>query len=126
MTGLPNRRALDEHLEEEMGDLLFSLVNYSRFIGINPANALRRTNEKFIKRFQYVETEIAKNDKKIYDATLEEMDKYWEESLTFPVRWLLAKQPALQRCLFDTRNQHKAQDKGAEEYSDIFTDLCDT
>ena len=69
-----------EHLEEEMGDLLFSLVNYSRFIGINPANALRRTNEKFIKRFQYVETEISKLDKKIYDASLEEMDKYWEES----------------------------------------------
>jgi nucleoside triphosphate diphosphatase len=69
-----------EHIEEEMGDLLFSLVNYSRFIGINPANALRRTNEKFIKRFQYIETELAKKDKKIYDATLKEMDKYWEES----------------------------------------------
>lgn len=69
-----------EHIEEEMGDLLFSLVNYSRFIGINPANALRRTNEKFIKRFQYIETELAKKDKKIYDATLKEMDKFWEES----------------------------------------------
>ncbi len=68
------------NIEEEMGDLLFSLVNYARFIGVNPANALRRTNEKFIKRFQYVETEIAKRDKKIYEATLEEMDKYWEES----------------------------------------------
>ena len=69
-----------DHIEEEMGDLLFSLVNYSRFIGINPANALRRTNEKFVKRFQYVEKEIGKKDKKIYDASLEEMDKYWEES----------------------------------------------
>jgi XTP/dITP diphosphohydrolase len=52
------------------------LINKFNFIGINPANALRRTNEKFVKRFQYVETEIAKTDKKIYDATLEEMDKY--------------------------------------------------
>ncbi len=69
-----------EHIEEEMGDLLFSLVNYSRFIGINPANALRRTNEKFTKRFQYIEIELAKIGKKIYDANLTEMDKYWEES----------------------------------------------
>jgi len=69
-----------EHIEEEMGDLLFSLVNYSRFIGINPANALRRTNEKFTKRFQYIENELAKIGKKIYDANLTEMDKYWEES----------------------------------------------
>ncbi|MCF6270638.1 MAG: nucleoside triphosphate pyrophosphohydrolase [Melioribacteraceae bacterium] len=69
-----------EHIEEEMGDLLFSLVNYSRFIGINPANALRRTNEKFIKRFQYIENELSKKNVKIYDASLEEMDKYWNES----------------------------------------------
>lgn len=71
-----------EHLEEEMGDLLFSLVNYSRFIGVNPANALRRTNEKFIKRFQYVENSISKKGKKIYDSSLEEMDEFWEESKT--------------------------------------------
>lgn len=69
-----------EHLEEEMGDLLFSLVNYSRFLGINPANALRRTNEKFIKRFQYIENKLASGNTKIYDASLKEMDKYWEES----------------------------------------------
>ena len=69
-----------EHLEEEMGDLLFSLVNYSRFLGINPANALRRTNEKFIKRFQYIENKLASRNTKIYDASLKEMDKYWEES----------------------------------------------
>ncbi len=68
------------HLEEEMGDLFFSLVNYSRFIGINPGNALRRTNEKFIKRFQYIENALAKQNKKIYDTSLEEMDKFWEES----------------------------------------------
>ncbi len=69
-----------EHIEEELGDLLFSIVNYSRFIGVNPANALRRTNDKFIKRFQYIENELKQRDKKIYDATLEDMDKYWEES----------------------------------------------
>jgi XTP/dITP diphosphohydrolase len=66
--------------EEEMGDLLFSLVNYSRFIGVNPGNALRRTNEKFLKRFQFIEEELTKQNKKIYDATLEEMDKLWNES----------------------------------------------
>ena len=69
-----------EKLEEEMGDLFFSLVNYSRFIGINPANALRITNEKFVNRFQFIETELKKRSKKIYDTSLEEMDKYWEES----------------------------------------------
>ncbi|MEN8192709.1 MAG: nucleoside triphosphate pyrophosphohydrolase [Bacteroidota bacterium] len=69
-----------DKLEEEMGDLFFSLVNYSRFIGINPANALRKTNEKFVRRFQYIEEQLGKENKKIYDATLPEMDKYWEES----------------------------------------------
>ena len=63
-----------------MGDLLFSLVNYSRFIGIKSANALRRTNEKFTKLFQNIENELAKKDTKIYDASLEEMDKHWEDS----------------------------------------------
>ena len=70
----------EEKLEEEMGDLFFSLVNYSRFIGVNPANALRKTNEKFVKRFQYIEQELEKKNKKIYDATLSEMDEFWEES----------------------------------------------
>jgi len=69
-----------ENIEEEMGDLLFSIVNYSRFIGVNPANALRRTNEKFIKRFNYIEDSLEQQGKKVYDSSLEEMDKYWEES----------------------------------------------
>lgn len=69
-----------DHIEEEMGDLFFSLVNYSRFIGINPGNALRRTNEKFKNRFQYIESKMTEQGKKIYDATLEEMDKHWEDS----------------------------------------------
>ena len=62
----------------EFGDLLFSLVNYSRFINIDPEEALERTNKKFIKRFQYLETESAKDGKKIGEMTLAEMDVYWE------------------------------------------------
>ncbi len=69
-----------KELEEEMGDLIFSIVNYSRFIGINPENALRRTNEKFVKRFRYVEEKIGELNKSIADSNLEEMDKFWEES----------------------------------------------
>ncbi len=69
-----------EKIEEELGDLLFSLVNYSRFLKINPENALRRANEKFIKRFSYVEEKINSSGNNLVDATLEEMDKFWEES----------------------------------------------
>ena len=61
----------------EFGDLLFSLVNYARFIDIDPEEALERTNRKFIKRFQYLETESAKDGKKMGEMTLAEMDKYW-------------------------------------------------
>jgi XTP/dITP diphosphohydrolase len=66
----------------EFGDLLFSLVNYSRFIGIDPEEALERTNKKFIKRFQYLETESAKDGKKMGEMSLEEMDVYWERAKT--------------------------------------------
>ncbi|MDP4173306.1 MAG: nucleoside triphosphate pyrophosphohydrolase [Bacteroidota bacterium] len=71
-----------EELEKEIGDVFFSLVNYSRFLGINPENALRRTNEKFIFRFDYVQRKIKESGKNITDSTLEEMDKYWDESKT--------------------------------------------
>jgi MazG family protein len=64
----------------EFGDLLFSLVNYARFIDIDPEEALERTNKKFIKRFQYLETESAKEGKKIGEMTLAEMDVYWEQA----------------------------------------------
>lgn len=64
----------------EFGDLLFSLVNYARFINIDPEEALERTNKKFIKRFQYLETESAKDGKKIGEMTLAEMDVYWERA----------------------------------------------
>ncbi len=59
----------------EFGDLLFSLVNYARFIDIDPEEALERTNKKFIKRFQYLETESAKDGKKLGEMTLPEMDR---------------------------------------------------
>ncbi|MCU7498175.1 MAG: nucleoside triphosphate pyrophosphohydrolase [Ignavibacteria bacterium] len=69
-----------DELEKEIGDVFFSLVNYSRFLGVNPENALRRTNEKFISRFDYVQKKIRETGRQISDANLEEMDKYWEES----------------------------------------------
>ena len=64
----------------EFGDLLFSLVNYSRFIGIDPEEALERTNKKFIKRFQFLETESKKDGKQLGEMTLAEMDVYWEKA----------------------------------------------
>jgi XTP/dITP diphosphohydrolase len=65
--------------EEELGDFLFALVNYARFLKINPENALRKTNQKFIRRFQYIEQKFKEDGKDIYKSTLEEMDKYWNE-----------------------------------------------
>jgi XTP/dITP diphosphohydrolase len=69
-----------EKAQEEFGDLLFSLVNYARFAGINPEEALERTNKKFIKRFNYLEAEAGKAGKKLSDMSLEEMDAYWNEA----------------------------------------------
>lgn len=64
----------------EFGDLLFSLVNYARFIQIDPEEALERTNKKFIKRFQFLETESTKAGKNLGEMTLSEMDIYWEKA----------------------------------------------
>ncbi len=64
----------------EFGDLLFSLVNYSRLLEIDAEEALERTNKKFIKRFQYLESESAKDGKKMGEMTLAEMDEYWERA----------------------------------------------
>lgn len=64
----------------EFGDLLFSLVNYARFIQIDPEEALERTNKKFIRRFQFLETESARDGKKMGEMTLAEMDAYWERA----------------------------------------------
>lgn len=69
-----------EKAEDEFGDLLFSLINYARFIDINPENALEKTNKKFIKRFQYLEQKAKENGKQLQDMTLAEMDVYWNEA----------------------------------------------
>lgn len=69
-----------EKVEAEFGDLLFSMINYARFININPEDALERTNIKFIRRFQFLETESAKDGKQIKDMTLTEMDAYWNRA----------------------------------------------
>lgn len=69
-----------EELENEIGDVFFAMVNYSRFLSVNPENALRRTNKKFIKRFNYVEKKVAETGKKINESNLQEMDKFWNES----------------------------------------------
>lgn len=69
-----------DKMEEEFGDVLFSMINYARWIGINPEDALSRTNLKFINRFQWMEKETAKDGKTISDMELKEMDVYWERS----------------------------------------------
>ncbi|WP_009034910.1 nucleoside triphosphate pyrophosphohydrolase [Indibacter alkaliphilus] len=68
----------------EFGDLLFSLINYARFIDINPEEALEKTNLKFIKRFQYLEKSAKEAGKKIEDMSLAEMDVFWEEAKRLP------------------------------------------
>ena len=73
-------RELKTRASEEFGDLLFSLVNYARFIDINPEEALERTNKKFIKRFQYMESETRKEGKKLVNMKLDEMDQYWNRA----------------------------------------------
>ncbi len=76
-----SREAINkEKAMAEFGDLLFSLVNYARFINIDPEEALERTNKKFIKRFQYLESESAKDGKKMGEMSLEEMDVYWNRA----------------------------------------------
>lgn len=69
-----------ERMEAEFGDVLFSMVNYARFLDINPENALERTNKKFIKRFQYLEAKAKSLGKALKEMTLAEMDVFWEES----------------------------------------------
>ena len=69
-----------EKMEAEFGDVLFSMVNYARFLDISPENALERTNKKFIKRFQYLEEKAKGLGKSLKDMTLGEMDVFWEEA----------------------------------------------
>lgn len=67
-------------IEAEFGDVLFSLINYARFLNINPEDALERTNKKFIKRFNYMEQKIKEQGRQIGDCTLSEMDVFWNEA----------------------------------------------
>ena len=77
------KNEVNEKLEDEIGDVFFALVNYARFLKINPENALRKTNRKFINRFNYIEKRLEENGKKINESNLEEMDVYWNESKKF-------------------------------------------
>tara|TARA_R100000541_G_C1872606_1_gene81066 strand:- start:141 stop:863 length:723 start_codon:yes stop_codon:yes gene_type:complete len=69
-----------EKIEQEFGDVLFSMINYARFLKVDPENALERTNKKFIKRFQYLEGKAKEQGKAMKDMTLAEMDVYWNEA----------------------------------------------
>jgi len=69
-----------DKMESEFGDVLFSMINYARFLNINPEDALERTNKKFIKRFQYLESKALELGKPLMEMTLAEMDVFWEEA----------------------------------------------
>jgi XTP/dITP diphosphohydrolase len=73
-----------EKIEGEFGDVLFSMINYARFLNVNPEDALERTNKKFIKRFQYLESKSGELGKSLSDMTLAEMDVFWEEAKRLP------------------------------------------
>jgi XTP/dITP diphosphohydrolase len=75
-----NSNASIEKIEDEFGDVLFSLINYARFLNINPESALEKTNKKFIRRFQYIEAETKKQGKQLSDMSLAEMDVYWNKA----------------------------------------------
>ncbi|MDP6053591.1 MAG: MazG nucleotide pyrophosphohydrolase domain-containing protein, partial [Candidatus Latescibacteria bacterium] len=69
-----------DRLEDEMGDLLFSLVNVSRHLNITPEDALRRSNQKFIKRFRYIEDLLQLNGERLDQASFERLDELWDEA----------------------------------------------
>ena len=69
-----------DKIEAEFGDVLFSIINYARFLNVNPEDALERTNKKFIKRFQYLESKASEIGKPLMDMTLAEMDVFWNEA----------------------------------------------
>lgn len=71
-----------DKVEDEMGDVFFALINYCRFLDLNPEDALEKTNRKFIRRFQYIEQQAKANNRKITDLTLEEMEAYWQQAKT--------------------------------------------
>lgn len=69
-----------DKMEDELGDLFFALVNYSRFLDINPEDALERTNRKFLHRFKYMEKKVKESGKSLHEMSLKEMDSYWDEA----------------------------------------------
>jgi XTP/dITP diphosphohydrolase len=73
-----------DKMEAEFGDVLFSMVNYARFLNISPENALERTNKKFIKRFQFLEMKAKEMNKSLKEMTLAEMDIFWEQAKKLP------------------------------------------
>lgn len=77
---LPDEQINKEKAEEEFGDLIFALINYARFMHINPETALEKTNRKFIHRFNFLERESKKDGKKLEEMSLAEMDEYWERA----------------------------------------------
>lgn len=74
------KKGSKDSIESEFGDVLFSMINFARFIDVNPENALEKTNKKFINRFQYLEKAAKKEGKELSEMTLSEMDVYWELS----------------------------------------------
>jgi XTP/dITP diphosphohydrolase len=74
------REGQHDLMEQEFGDLLFALVNYARFAGINPEEALEKTNKKFIRRFRYMEDRVTEKGQKLSDLKLEDMDVFWNEA----------------------------------------------
>ena len=72
-----------QNMESEFGDVLFSMINYARFLKINPENALEKTNQKFSKRFQYLEKASKTSGKELADMSLQEMELCWEQSKAF-------------------------------------------
>ena len=69
-----------KRIEEEFGDVFFSLINYARYVGVNPESALERTNKKFIERFQYIEKQAKAEKRSIETLSLEEMEIYWQQA----------------------------------------------
>ncbi|TDQ29257.1 XTP/dITP diphosphohydrolase [Zeaxanthinibacter enoshimensis] len=70
----------EDRIEAEFGDVLFSMVNYARFLNVNPENALERTNKKFIRRFQFLESKAKESGRSLKEMSLAEMDVFWEEA----------------------------------------------
>lgn len=77
------RKGDQDKMEQEFGDLFFSLINAARLYGVNPENALERTNQKFMKRFNYLESKTLKQGRNLKEMNLEEMDEIWEEAKQF-------------------------------------------